>query len=121
MMGISSTPRSAAVGECRRGGRPRSVKTKQLLDKGRSLSGGEVRSYGSGPVGPGLSHKSGPVFVGEGQRPALEEPGWLRKPTANTSPVIATEPTGFRGPAHEANGLFFLKNRGRLNGRGPAP
>src|SRR5918994_7970985 len=113
MMGISSTPRSAAVGECRRGGRPRSVKTKQLLDKGRSLSGEGVRSYRSGPLGPGLSHKSGPGFLGEGQRPALEQPGWReRERTAPTSPVTATEPTAFKGPAHEANGLFFLKTRG---------
>jgi hypothetical protein len=26
---------------------------------------------------------------------------------ASTSPVTAAEPTGFRGPAHDANGLFF--------------
>jgi hypothetical protein len=30
---------------------------------------------------------------------------------APTSPVTATEPTGFREPVHEANGLFLLKAR----------
>ena len=64
------------------------------------------------PVRTGAKGKSGPVFVGEGQRPALEEPGWIivcSNKEMVSSPVTATEPTGFRGPAHEANGLFFLK------------
>jgi hypothetical protein len=61
----------------------------------------------------GAIDKSGPVFVGEGQRPALEQSGWIeRERTAPTSPVTATEPTGFREPVHEANGLFLLKARG---------
>jgi hypothetical protein len=34
-----------------------------------------------------------------------------RERTAPTSPVTATEPTGFREPVHEANGLFLLKAR----------
>jgi hypothetical protein len=35
---------------------------------------------------PGLSHKSGPVFVGEGQRPALEQPGWIERVNGTHQP-----------------------------------
>jgi hypothetical protein len=77
-----------------------------------------VRPAEPRPIGPGLSHKNGPVFVGEGQRPALEQPGWIeRERTAPTSPVTATEPTGFREPVHEANYLFLLTNKKRVGAR----
>ena len=90
-----------------------------MVFSGGSLDTSNSRSYAGGygpvepgPIGPGQSAKSGPVFWGRGDGPLLKSRAERRHPSP-TSPVIAIEPTDFRGSPHEANGLFLLETRGQ--------